>query len=456
MGTLADLELVTLSGMLRRREVSATEVTHAVLERLEETEPVIRAYSHTCAVEAVEVAQQLDREPWRGPLHGIPFGVKDILAACGAPTRAGSRRRVVSPAVADATVVRRLRAAGAVLIGKHACHEWALGADAPPTRNPWDSARFAGGSSIGSGASVAVGSSVFSVGTDAGGSIRIPAALTGVFGYKPTYGGISAAGTAAGAAVPGLDHIGLITASACDAATVLPAMWGRDPEDARTRWAGEPGSTSVRELRGLRVGVPDLAGLDAEVASRFDFALGSLRAAGMTMIPVELDLSAATAAFSVLAATGVATMHLAALRTRPEEYSDDVRRFLSAALLVPAQHLNAARTGQTRFRQQVRELFDDAGLDLVVSPTVARSTPRLDEYVPVRDVGAMSALTLAWNVTGQPAVSLPCGLSTDGMPVGLQLVGRPETDAALIGIARACERVVGLSAARPWREEPPG
>lgn len=443
MDSLADLSLASLSGMVRRREVGAEELTRAVLVRAEESEPRVHAYVLTLADEAIAAARRLDREPWRGPLHGIPFGVKDTLDVRGVPTRAGSRRRVVPPAPADATVVRRLRAAGAVPVGKQACHEWALGADAPPTRNPWNADRFAGGSSIGSGASVAVGSSVFAVGTDAGGSVRIPAALTGVFGYKPTYGGISAAGTVAGAAVPGLDHIGLITRTARDAATVLPAVWGSDPDDPRTASCGELGPAAAPPLVGLRIGVGELVGADASVAAVFESALSALRAAGARTVPVDLDLSSATAAFGVLAATGVAAMHLERLRARPEEYTDDVRRFLSAALLVPAQHLNAARVAQTLFRQRVHRLFERAGLDLVATPTVARATPRLEEYVPLRDVGGMSDLTLAWNVTGQPAVSIPCGRAADGMPVGLQLVGRPGTDASLLGVAAAFELASG-------------
>ncbi len=435
MSSLADQDLVGLSGLLRRREVSATEVTRAVLDRLEQSEPSTRAYVHVAATEALATAARLDNGGPRGPLHGIPFGVKDTLAVLGVPTRAGSRRRQVPPARADAAVVGRLRAAGAVLIGTHACHEWALGADAPPTRNPRDPERFAGGSSIGSGASVAVGSSIFSVGTDAGGSIRIPAALTGVVGYKPTYGGISADGIVPGATIPGLDHVGLVTRSARDAAALLPQVSAMAP-------VADVG------LTGLRVGIPDLSGVDPGVARRFESALTRLREAGVETRPIDLDLALAEAAFSVLAATGVATMHRSALNDRPDEYSDAVRRFLTAALLVPAHHLAAARVGQTRFRRQVREVFETSGLDLIASPTVARATPRLDDYVPARDVGAMSAMTLAWNVTGQPAISLPCGPGTDDMPVGLQLVGRPGADGHLLAAGIAVERLLGAVAAR--------
>jgi aspartyl-tRNA(Asn)/glutamyl-tRNA(Gln) amidotransferase subunit A len=449
VSSLADLGIQRASSLLERGEISSRELVAATLERIEQTEAKLHAYAMRISEEAMACARRADSEPRRGPLHGIPFAVKDTLNTAGTPTVANSRLLASHVPTFDATVVRRLREAGAILIGKHATHEFALGADNPPTRNPWDLTRFAGGSSIGSGASVAVRSAMLSVGTDAGGSTRVPAALSGVVGLKPTYGRVSTFGTVPGAAVPGVEHIGLFTSSVGDAALTLASVSGPDPEDPRTM-SFEPFAAGGEPDRlRARIGVLDSVHpgqyVEPAVAAAVRVALNVLHDLGAELIPVTLDLELAPAAHTILVATAAASTHLPDIRRRNDQFSDGVRNWLKAALLIPAQHLWAARAEQTRIRRRVKDLFQTQELDLLASPTAPCQAPLLSEFDARTDIGPMTAFTMPWNLTGQPALSVPCGFSNEGLPVGLQLVGRPLKEATVLSVASAYERAAGIA-----------
>jgi aspartyl-tRNA(Asn)/glutamyl-tRNA(Gln) amidotransferase subunit A len=453
MNDLADLGIQRASELLRSRQISSVELVKATLKRIEQTEPQVHAYTERLDEQALQVARRADAEPWRGPLHGIPFAVKDTICTAGIATEANSGQLAGHVPTFDASVVRSLRKAGAVLIGKHITHEFALGADNPPTRNPWDLERFAGGSSCGSGVSVAVRSSMLSVGTDAGGSTRVPAAFTGVVGFKPTYGRVSTFGTIPGAAVPGVEHIGLFTASVADAGLVLPVVAGPDPADPRTVNFGSFALQPEPNIAGLRIGVlsriNDAQEVEPGVRAALDRAIDVLTDLGVDIVPVTIDLELAVAAHTLLAATAAASTHWYNIRTRGELFSDGVREYLTAALLIPARHLWAARAEQTRLRNRVRQLYRDEALDLLAMPTAPCQAPQLSEFVPQDDIGPITAFAMPWNLTGQPAISVPCGFGDDGLPVGLQLIGRPLDEATLLAVGQAYELSAGIGQQAP-------
>ncbi|MEA5453509.1 amidase [Sinomonas sp. JGH33] len=455
----ADLTLSEASALVAARELSSAELVQATLRRLDATEPSVHAYAHRFDEAALAAARAADSAPRRGPLHGLPFAVKDTLFTRGTPTEAGSRSLAGSIGTFDATAVDRLRAAGAILLGKHVTHEFAQGQEEAVTRNPWARERFAGGSSAGSGASVAVGSSMLSVATDAGGSTRMPAALTGVVGLKPTYGRISTYGTVPGAAVAGAEHIGLVTRSAADLDLVLPVVSGADPHDART--ADQPAyrPSPARGAAGRRIGVIRRVGagqrVEGAVDEGFERTLGALRGLGATPVELELDLSLASPAAALLVGAAASAPHLAALRQGGDGIRREVRLHLAAGLLVPAQFVHAARSVRTLLRRQVAAAFRAHRLDALATPTLPCVPPLLADFDPATDMGALTDFVSPWNLTGQPAVSVPAGLSPEGLPLAVQFVGVPFGEADLVALASAFEAVMAQSRPAPLAERVP-
>jgi len=256
---LTDLSLVEAGALVQQRSISSSELVDATLRRIEATEPVVHAYALVLAEDARRRARQADRElaqgHWRGPLHGLPLAVKDICYTRDAPTEAGSRAMAGFVPDYDATVVRRLREAGAVLVGKTVTHEFAVGVNTPPTRTPWDMSAYPGGSSAGSGVAVSVRSAGGALGTDTGGSIRIPATINGIVGLKPTFGRVSRYGVVPLAA--SLDHVGPLTRTVEDCAVVLQAIAGYDPLDSGSLDEPVPDYRAELEagVAGLVVGV---------------------------------------------------------------------------------------------------------------------------------------------------------------------------------------------------------
>jgi aspartyl-tRNA(Asn)/glutamyl-tRNA(Gln) amidotransferase subunit A len=430
---------------LRAREVTSEQVTEECLGRIDADNPRLNAFILVMADEARLQAREADREITgghdRGALHGVPISVKDIYDLRGTATTAASRVREGHVARRDAQAVAHLRQAGAVFIGKTNLHEFAFGTTNEdsafgPARNPHDPSRSPGGSSGGSAASVAAGMALATLGTCTGGSIRIPAAACGIVGLKPSYGEVSTHGI-----VPlsrTFDHAGPLTQSVGDACLVYHAL------------LGDAGATppAPMPLTGLRLAVPrryfcDL--LDDEVRARFEEALDRLRAAGAHVDDIDIRHASDIAPiYLLIVLADAAAYHAATLDAMPERYTAPVRLRLEMGRYVLGEDYVRALAGRDVLRREV-----DAALaqhDALVLPTLPIPAPAIGAIsmkvdattVPVRNL--MLRLTQLFNVTGHPAISLPAGATSSGLPCGLQLVGcRAQTD-ALLRVALACER----------------
>lgn len=464
---LCYMPISRLAPLLRRRALSPVEVAQAYLERAGALQPLLNAYITLTPEEALRQARQAEAEMlaggYRGPLHGVPLALKDLFATRGVRTTAGSPALGDWVPQEDAHLVGRLREAGAVFLGKLNMHEWAWGVtNRNPhygdCRNPWDPSRTPGGSSGGSGAAVAAGACAGSLGSDTGGSIRIPSAYCGIVGLKPTYGLCSRRGV-----VPlswSVDHLGPMARTVEDAAILLQAIAGHDPQD--------PGSARVpvpnyrrglrRGVKGLRLGVladPYFRVMEPEVEGAFQQALRQLEALGAELEEVSLPLAeAGSAANSAIVWVEASALHQRRLAAHPHLYSQEVREALTAGLAIPATAYVKA--------QQVRRLVGEqlAGLlrrvDLLALPaTPIAAHPLEQEEVLLRGerVTVLRASTRymgLFNLTGLPALSVPCGFTPEGLPVGLQLVGRPFAEADLLRVAWAYEQ------ATPWHRRRPG
>ena len=416
---MSDLDTLTIAEaarLLRERQLSVTELMAATLRRLDETEPLVHAYVHVMREGAMAAARRADQQAPRTPLHGVPIGIKDVLATRDAPTAAGSRLLAGHTTVHDAAVVRRLREAGAIIVGKHVTHEFACGQDVPPTRNPWDLRHYPGGSSAGGGVSVSAGSSLGALGTDAGGSVRKPAAVTATVGLKPTHGRISGWGTIRAASAPSLDHIGTFTRTVEDAALLLQVLAGFDPADRRT--IDEPVPDYLADLdrgvAGLRLGIAPgyFSGpeLDPEVGALVEQAFGELERLGARLVPVELPCvpPGPAGGVHVLMVEG-AQAHRRWLAERPNDYVEGTRRLLELGLLLPAAHLPAAHRARLAMRAEVHGAFRNARLDALATPTLPITSMPLDRMVVERDLPRLIPLHAAVEPDGPPALSVPCG-----------------------------------------------
>ena len=439
---MIDLDALTVrraADQLAARRFSAVELLAAVLDRLDATEPLVHAYCAVGREAAREAARRADAEPSAGPLHGIPFGAKDVFWTHDLPTTCGSRALEGWVAPVDAAAVVRLRAAGAVLVGKHVSHEFACGQDVPPTRNPWCLGNYPGGSSAGSGVSVAVGSSLAAIGTDAGGSVRKPAAVTGVVGFKPTRGLISRLGIAQPSG--SLDHVGTFARTVEDTALLLEALAGSAPVELGG------------DVRGLRVGLcAAFFGdeLEPGVQAAVEEALRELGRLGVLPVPVELPSLRLTipAGFTILTAdAGAGRAQLVA--ERPGGVVPETRQLIELGAIMPARWVDAAQRARAVFRAEVRALFLENRLDVLVTPTLPLTAMPLADMVIPADMPRYIPFTLPWNLTGQPALSVPCGLSPGGLPVGLQIVGRPFDEATVLRLGHAYQGVTDWHTRRP-------
>jgi len=462
----AYLSLVRLADMLRERQVSPVEVTRAALERIARMDSRLNTYLLVTEREALAAARTAEAEiragHYRGPLHGVPFALKDLFLTAGIRTTAGSRVLAEHVPDKDATVVARLREAGAVLLGKLNMHEFAFGVtNVNPhygaTHNPWDTERITGGSSGGSGAALAAGLCSFSLGTDTGGSVRIPAALCGVTGLKPTYGRVSRHGV-----LPlawSLDHVGPMARSALDVALVLQAIAGRDPRDDTSGDAPVPDyASAIRAgVHGLRVGVPWHAiqgSVEPEVMTSFRSALDALVGLGATVSEVALPrFPLSRSLFSSIVLPESVSAHERYMASRAGDYGPDVRARLEAGLLLPATRYLRAQ----RIRRLLQADFRDAleQVDVIATPTCPIVAPRIGEEtvrIGEREESVTDILTLFTrpvNLVGLPAVSTPCGFTTAALPVGLQIIGRAFDEATVLRVAHACEQATTWSEQRP-------
>jgi len=438
--TLADL-----SRLLQARTLTAEEATDRCLARIAERDPSINAYITVLADEARAQAREADREiaagRYRGPLHGAPISLKDLIDLRGAPTTAASRVRAGHVAADDALVTARLREAGAVFVGKTNLHEFAFGTTNEdsaygPVHHPLDLTRSPGGSSGGSAASVLANMAFTSIGTDTGGSIRIPCSVCGLVGLKPAVGEIPTDGVVPLSAL--LDHVGPLSRSVEDAGLVYHALRG----------LAQPPRISAREIRGLRLGVPRpyfLALLDPQVGALFEDACRRLSHAGVLLDDVVIPHAVDTAAIYLhLVLPEAAAYHAATLDTRPDDYSPNVRLRLEMGRYILAEDYVRALRGRDALINEVNAALD--GRDGLLLPTMPIAAPKLGAATvsiggveePVRN--AMLRLTQVFNLTGHAAITMPCGKTSEGLPVGAQVVSARTSD--LLEIAAAIEHVL--------------
>ncbi len=458
--------IVSLSKAIRKKEISPVEAVRAYLERISFYDSKINAFITLLPGEALRAARKAEREistgKYRGPLHGIPFAAKDLFFTRGIRTTCGSKILKNFLPSYDATVIERLYSAGAILLGKLNMHEFAYGTTSVnphygPVRNPWDRERVTGGSSGGSAAALASSFVPLTLGTDTGGSIRIPSALCGTAGLKPTYGRISRYGV-----YPlcwSLDHPGPMAKSVADLALAMKVMAGPDPLDPSTssvRVPDYPAGLS-RTLKGVKIGVPEtyyFDRVDPEVRLAVQKAIGHCKELGARIGKISIPSlpQASIAAFLILLAEGAASLEKWH-RTRPEGLGEDVRSRLNlGAALLATQYLKAQRT-----RRQVQEDFSRVfrKVDVIVTPQLPITAPKINqgnitwgkktEPVP----SALTRFTRIYNLVGIPALSLPCGFSSAGLPIGLQIAGRPFEEATVLKVGYAYETN------SPWRTRHP-
>jgi aspartyl-tRNA(Asn)/glutamyl-tRNA(Gln) amidotransferase subunit A len=450
-----------LSSDLRDGTVSAVAVTEAMLARIASHDGILGAFTHVAA-DARAQAEQADRDiragRARGLLHGIPIAIKDNYLTADMPTTAGTAAPGLSFPLTDSAVARRLRQAGAVLIGKTRTHEFAWGTVTPPTRNPWHVERVPGGSSGGSGAAVAAGLCAAALGSDTGGSIRIPASLCGVVGFKPTFGRVSRAGI-----VPhswSLDHAGPLTRTVADAAILYEALAGPDPDDpACSSRPVEPVRAGLAEdVAGLRVGVcrDHFFGRNqGAVAASVEDALAWFAEAGAEIREVRWpNLAYGLGAIFAIELASSTAYHHASLRSGvTDRFQPDVRLLVEIGRYVTgADYLRAEQMRRVLMEDSRRILAD---VDVLVGPTTPLTAwPVGAEAVeiggaPESVLAASWRLTYPFNLTGMPAVSVPCGLDADGLPIGLQIAGRAFDEGTVLRAAHAYERAHGWASRRP-------
>jgi aspartyl-tRNA(Asn)/glutamyl-tRNA(Gln) amidotransferase subunit A len=455
-----------LATLIQRQEVSPVEATQAVVDRVEKFDRQLNSFITLLRDEAMTQARAAEQEiragGYRGPLHGIPIAVKDLFYTKGNQTTAGSKiLRDFKPAY-DATVISKLHDAGAILIGKLNMHEFARGATNMNSligacNNPWDTLRMPGGSSGGSAAAVAAGLCFGSLGSDTGGSIRIPAALCGIVGVKPTYGRVSRHGV-----FPlswSLDHVGPMTRTVADAALMLQVIAGHDRHDPTTRTAVVPDYSAAltRDIEGARLGIPQefyFEQLDAEVRDSVRAAIQTLERAGAQVEEVSLPLSKyAASAGRIISLAESAEIHEQFLKTRLADYTAEVRAGLLAGQLVLGKHYLKAQRLRSLIRQEMAAAL--RRVDVLVTPTVPIPAPRIGQTMV--DIGqetvnvtwALSRLTHPANLAGFPAISVPCGLSLGELPIGLQLIGRPFAEATVLQLGYAYEQETTWHQRRP-------
>ena len=450
-------------GLVARR-FTAEELLDSTLARLHETEPAVHAYvtlmEESARRDASQADDELRRGRWRGPLHGIPVGVKDLLYTTGVPTQAGSRVLEGFVPDRDATVVRRLKDAGAVIVGKTVTHEFAYGQDVPATRNPWDIAAYPGGSSAGSGVSVAVGSAFGAIGTDTGGSIRVPASVDGVVGLKPTYGRVSRSGVFPMS--PTLDTVGPLTRTAEDCALMLGVIAGWDDQDPGS--FDEPVPAYSAELaegvKGLRLGLDRefffYSRVVPDVRAAAEAAIEEIAGLGADIVEVRLPEleSAANAGMAILLAD-TSEWHRRLLRSHGDKYASGTRLMLELGeMVLGAQYVHAQRA-RSALRARLRGSFDMHRLDGLIAPTLPNTTMPVEQLsVDLTGEGETALSTFLHhcflgNVFGIPALSFPCGFSAAGLPIGLQVYGRPFQESVLLRVAHAYQHVTDWHTRRP-------
>lgn len=448
------MNIAEIGARYRAGSLSPVDVVTACLAQIAATEPEAHAWVEVDDQGALAAARQAEKELLegndRGPLHGIPIAVKDIFDVAGMPTRCGSAALAdAAPASADAATVATLRAGGAIILGKTVTQEFAAGVISAPARNPWDFSGVPGGSSGGSAVAVALGQALGAMGSDTGGSIRIPAAACGVVGFKPTYGALSLAGV-----YPlswSLDTAGPLARTVADAEIIWQALTSGDG-------ASSPQLDNA-SLANLRIGVARgffWDALQADVAASVDTAVETLRGLGAEVVDVEwADAAVARAASFVINRVETAAVHERMARDEPDRFAllgADLRLRVAAGSAVPAiLYLQSMRVREAA-RDSMAKLFAAHRLTALVAPSLPTTAVPADDLRIVgtgldESIGAgWTRLTMPFNATGQPVLAMPCGFDRSNLPIGLQLAGQPGREAALFQIGQALETALSLPA----------
>jgi len=455
-----------LSPLIQNKELSPVEVIQAHLDRIQETEPVLNSFITLLPEEALAAAKRAETDIQagrsRGTLHGIPVALKDLYNTAGVRTTSGSRIFDNFIPQQDCTVAARFNQAGAILLGKLNMHQFAYGPtgenpDYGHMHNPWDPEMVTGGSSGGSGSATAAGQCTITTGSDTGGSIRIPAALCGIVGLKPTYGLVSRYGLTPLAW--SMDHPGPMTRTVEDAAMAMNAIAGYDPKDVASAKVEVPDYTEslTGDVRGLRIGVPKEffeAPLDPQIAQAVRDAIALLESMGAQVREVDFPLFNDSQAISTAMLMAEASAyHKDLLAKDGDKLYPPVRLRLEAGLFITAADYLRAQQGRAIFNQQARDLLKE--VDLLAGPTEPVTAPLLlADHVQAGEhsIGTTSALTQytrPYNITGFPAISIPCGFSDSGMPMALQLCGRPFDEPTVLRAAHAYQQATEWHKRRP-------
>jgi aspartyl-tRNA(Asn)/glutamyl-tRNA(Gln) amidotransferase subunit A len=458
---LTALTIAEAARGFRSGQLSPLELTRACLERIEALDGKLNAFVTLLPERALAEAQEAENRfaagRARGPLDGIPFALKDLYETAGVRTTAGAKILADYVPERDCTCVRRLSEAGVVFLGKLNMHEWAYGATTAvscfgPCHNPWDLERIPGGSSGGSAAALAASLCLGSLGSDTGGSIRIPASLCGIVGLKPTYGRVSKQGV-----IPlsdSLDHAGPMARTVEDVTLILQAIAGPDPDDptASDRPVPDYAASLTDDVRGLRIGVPQkdaLSGASDDILRGIDEALRTLAGLGATVVEVAVPwLIEATAIWPNIAGPEAAHYHRQHLEQRPQDIAEQVRnRLLAGRNLLAIEYLRGLDV-QRRIKGEAAALFTD--IDLLVTPATPFTATRIeDELAASGREGLIHRFTAPFDITGQPAISLPCGFDPQGLPIGLQIIGRPWEEETVLRAAHAYEQATDWHSRRP-------
>jgi len=465
-GELTALSLAEAGRLVRERELSPVEMTDAHLAQIGRLEPRLNAFITVTADEARRAAKAAEDEvaagKHRGRLHGLPIAIKDLFDLASVRMTAGSRILADNVSADDSEAAARLREAGAVMLGKLNLHEFAFGATGinphfGPARNPWDPEHITGGSSSGSGAAVASGECLAALGTDTGGSIRIPASLCGIVGLKPTHGRVSKRGV-----LPlswSLDHVGPMTRTVEDAAILLDVLAGHDPSDASS--ADQPVSdylASLKEgVRGMRIGIPRrffFENVDPEVETAVRSAITLLGEMGATTLEIDVPLiDEIPGALTAIMLPEALAVHQRWMKERPDEYGDDVRYRLELGSTYLAVHyVQAQRLREMAVRAWREEVFSQ--IDLIATPTTPITARRIEEASSddgLQVTFSLIRFTNPLNFLGVPAISVPCGFTTEGLPIGLQLAARWWDEESLLRAAQAYEQATNWHNRRPAR-----
>ena len=444
---------------LRARETTSRQLTEAALAAIEELDGELSSFVDVDRDSSLTVADAVDRAGGGGLLAGVTVGVKDIIDTAGMPTRCGSKAYSTDPVAADATVVKKLREAGAIIVGKTTTHELACGVYSAPASNPWSTDRVPGGSSGGSGAAVAAGIVPIALGSDTGGSIRIPASVCGVAGLKPTYGRVSRAGVE-----PlswSLDHIGPLAATVEGCAIALGVLAGPDAEDRATIDVEVPDYTSGLELgvSGMRIGVIDgrpFEPMQPDVRRAFEAAIEVLARLGAEIEHVVIPaLEHTIAAEFGIVGPEAAEYHRRKLRDTPELIDPGIRGLLVSGTVLPAGQYLKALHARHAIRDAIKRTFSQHTLDVVLTPTLPATAAAKEQEEFTYDGASEPVIisyvraTAPFNLSGLPALSVPCGFDGGGLPIGLHIAGRPFDEVTVLRVGAAYEAATDWSEHRP-------